>query len=183
MLDVAQFLVPIFSGVVEQSMFSVGEKFGTWGELFGYKTQRTLVASGTIAVDMPDALAALDALIELNDEIGPVPLVYGCRYVSKSDAFLAFNRWDTTFVISIDGIANADSSAFFDAMPAKMASKGIAFTQHWGKTNAYDAARVRATYGDAAVDSWIAARQQLLPDPVVRDMFANALIRRCGLDG
>lgn len=181
-LNVAEFLVPIFSGVVEKSLFSVGENFGTWGELFGYKTRRTLVASGTVAVDLPDALAALDALIELNDEIGPVPLVYGCRYVKKSDAFLAFNRWDTTFVISIDGVANADSTAFFSALPAKMAAKGIAFTQHWGKTNAYDAARVRAAYGDAAVDKWIAARQALLPDPAVRNMFANSLIRRCGLD-
>ena len=181
-LDAADFLVPIFSGVVEASLFNVGEDFGTWGELFGYKTRRTLVASGTVAVDLPDALAALDALIELNDEIGPVPLVYGCRYVKKSDAFLAFNRWDTTFVISIDGVANADSTAFFSALPAKMAAKGIAFTQHWGKTNAYDAARVRAAYGDAAVDKWIAARQALLPDPAVRNMFANSLIRRCGLD-
>ncbi len=181
-LDVAQFLVPIFSGVVEKSLFSVGESFGTWGELFGYKTQRTLVASGTIAVDMPDALATIDALIELNDEIGPAPLVYGCRYVAKSDALLAFNRWDMTFVVSIDGIANDDSTEFFNAMPAKMASKGIAFTQHWGKTNAYNAARVRAVYGNAAVNKWIAARQNLLPDPAVRAMFANALIRRCGLD-
>jgi len=181
-LDAAQFLVPIFSGVVEQSLFNVGEDFGTWGELFGYKTQRTLVASGTIAVDLPDALATIDALIELNDEIGPAPLVYGCRYVEKSDAFLAFNRWNTTFVVSIDGLANDDSTEFFNAMPAKMTDKGIAFTQHWGKTNAYNAAGVRAVYGDAVVNKWITARQQLLPDPTVRAMFANALLRRCGLD-
>ena len=182
-LDVAEFLVPLFSNIVSGSLFNVGEDFGTWGELFGYKTQRTLVASGTVAVDIADALATLDALIELNEDIGPVPLVYGCRYVKKSPAFLAFNRWDTTFVVSIDGIFNSDSTDFFDAIPAKMAAKGIRFTQHWGKSNAYDAANVRAAFGNAAVDSWITARQALIPDAVTRATFANALLRRCGLDG
>ncbi|QFT76039.1 FAD-binding protein [Erythrobacter sp. THAF29] len=181
-LNVAQFLVPLFSDLVSNALFTVGNDFGTWGELFGYKTQRTLVASGTVAVDVSDALATIDALIELNNATGPVPLVYGCRYVKKSPALLAFNRWDTTFVVSIDGIYNDDSVDFFDAIPAKMASKGITFTQHWGKTNAYDAARVRSAYGNANVNKWIAARQQLIPDPANRALFENALIRRCGLD-
>jgi hypothetical protein len=132
-------------------------------------------------VPLDRALDTLDALLELNDQTGPVPLVYGCRYVKKSDALLAFNRWDTTFVVSIDGMFNQDSMRFFDEIPAKMDTKGIAFTQHWGKSNGYTPQRVRDASGDVNVDKWIAAREQWLPDPADRAAFANGFLRDCGL--
>jgi FAD/FMN-containing dehydrogenase len=180
-LNALDFLVPLFANLVAGSMFQMGKKRGTWGELFGYKSERTKVASGTVAVPLDRALDTLDALLELNDQTGPVPLVYGCRYVKKSDALLAFNRWDTTFVVSIDGMFNQDSMRFFDEIPAKMDTKGIPFTQHWGKSNGYTPQRVRDAYGDASVDKWIAAREQLLPDPADRAAFSNGFLRDCGL--
>ncbi len=182
-LDVFGFLVPLVSKLVANDFFKVGRQVGSWGELFSFKSVRTKVASGTVAVDLPDAEAAIDALLELSDEVRNVPVVFGCRYVAKTQALLGFNKWDSTFVVSIDGVENDKTRAFFDAIPAKMAQKGIAFTQHWGKTNGYNAASVRAAYGDANVDAWKAARAQLIPDPAVRAMFENDLIRRCGLDG
>ena len=182
-LNVAEFLVPLFANLVASSMFQLGNKKGSWGELFGYKVQRTKVASGTVAVDISDALDTLDALIELNAEIGPIPVVYGCRYIAKTQALLGFNKWDTTFVVSIDGLYNEDSVKLFDRLGGKMAQKGIEFTQHWGKSNLYDPARVRSLYGNSNVDTWIAARHTLMPDANVRRMFENDLIRRCGLDG
>ncbi|MEM6898235.1 MAG: FAD-binding protein [Pseudomonadota bacterium] len=180
-LNALDFLVPLFANLISGQIFQTGQRKGTWGELFGYKSFRTKVVSGTVAVPLKHALAALDALIELNTDEGPVPLVYGCRYVRKSDALLAFNKWDTTCVVGIDGIYNDDSLRFYDLIPAKMEQVGIPFTQHWGKENAYTPERVREAYGNAAVDTWISARERLLPDPADRATFSNAYLRNVGL--
>jgi FAD/FMN-containing dehydrogenase len=179
-LDLFGGIVPFFSKLVANSMFEVGSKTGSWGEQFGYKAMRTKVASGTVAVPLSRALDALDVLIDLNAAIGPVPLVFGCRYVRKSPALLAINRWDPTFVVSIDGVHNNASLAFFDAIPARMDAAGIPFTQHWGKTNGYTPARIGAVFGNGRSD-WIAARHDLLPDPADRALFENGYLRRLGL--
>jgi hypothetical protein len=167
--------------MVATQMFELGTKVGSWGELFGYKALRTKVASGTVAVPLDRALDALDALLDLNSDIGPVPLVFGCRYVKKSPALLAFNRWDPTFVVSIDGVWNNDSLEFFDKIPERMEVNNIPFTQHWGKTNGYTRQRIEDVFG-TDYGKWIAARHALLPDPADRDMFANQYLKARGLD-
>ncbi|MDN3647177.1 FAD-binding protein [Pontixanthobacter aestiaquae] len=180
-LDLFQPLVPMFSNLVASQMFNLGRQKRSWGETFGYKSLRTKVASGTVAVPLDRADDTIEILLQLNRDIGPVPLVFGCRYVKKSSALLAFNRWDATFVVSIDGVHNDDSTDFFDAIPAAMEAANIPFTQHWGKTHGYTPERVRAAYGDNAVDKWLAARRELLPNSADRKMFDNDYLRECGL--
>lgn len=180
-LDLFDNLVPLFSRLVATQLFELGEKTGSWGELFGYKALRTKVASGTVAVPLDRALDTIDALLDLNEDIGPVPLVFGCRYVKKSPALLAFNRWDPTFVVSIDGVWNNSSLEFFDKIPERMEVNGIPFTQHWGKTNGYTRQRVETAY-ETNFGKWVAARHQLLPDPADREMFSNEFMRLRGLD-
>ena len=89
--------VPLLSQVARSQLFDPGPHTGSWGEMFGYKTPRTKVASSSLAVSLEHATDALDILIKLNRDRGGVPLVYGCRYVAKSRALLAMNRFDTTF--------------------------------------------------------------------------------------
>jgi len=105
----------------------------------------------------------------------------GCRYVEKSDAFLAMNRFDRNFVISLDGIYNDDAVRYFDAVPGAMEQANIPFTQHWGKHNGYTPARVERIYGSDR-DSWIAARRELLPMSEERALFTNDFMRQRGLD-
>lgn len=181
LLDIFKPAVPLFAQVARAGLFEKGAHLGSWGEQFGYKAPRTKVVSGSVAVDHADALTAIDALIALNREIGPVPLVIGCRFVAKSQALLAMNRFDTTFVLNLDGVWNRQSLDYLAAIPAKMAEVGVTFTQHWGKINAWDAARVRSVFG-ADYDAWIAARHRLLPDPADRELFTNDFMRQCGLD-
>ncbi len=175
-------IVPFFSQVAKDTMFDTTTRTGSWGEIFGYKAPRTKVASGALAVPIDRALDALDALMEINDAVGPTPVVFGCRYVKKSPALLAMNRYDTTFVVSIDGVFNNTTLAFFDAIPAKMEAEGIPFTQHWGKTNGMNPARMQASFG-ADFTAWKNARQQLLPNAADRDLFTNDYMRARGLDG
>lgn len=180
LLDIFKPGVALFAQIARAELFTPGDKTGSWGELFGFKTPRTKVASGSVAVPLNRILDAIDALIALNHQIGPVPLVFGCRYVRKSHALLAMNRWDPTVVISLDGIHNQASVNFLAAIPAAMDAKAIPFAQHWGKTNGYTAPRVQAVFGPD-YGSWIAARHRLLPDPAVRAMFDNDYMLARGL--
>lgn len=180
LLDVFRSGVPLFGQIAKAQLFDTSPRTGSWGELFGFKAPRTKVASGAVAVPLQHALQALDLLIALNREIGPAPLVFGCRYVRKSQALLAMNRFDTTFVISIDGVHNRSALRFFDAVPGRMEAAGIPYAQHWGKTNGYTPERVRSIFG-ADLDSWLDARLRLLPSAADRALFTNSYMRKRGL--
>ena len=156
-------------------------KIGTRGEMFGYKAPQTKVASGSVAVALADSLKALDVLAKVNQQ-SPAPLVFGCRFVRKSPALLAFNRFDTTMVVSLDGLFNDQSVKFFALAVEALEKEGIAYTQHWGKVNAYTPARLAKAYG-GNVAKWLAARHTVLPDPAGRAVFNNAYMEERGLAG
>jgi hypothetical protein len=175
-------LIPAFSQLAVKQLFDTAKKTGTSGQIYGYKPPLLHVASGSIAVALPDARKALEALIQLYKDIGPVPLVLGCRYVEKSPALLAFNTYPTTLAISIDGVDSKSSRAFFAAAADRLEALGIGFTQHWGKVNAMTKARVLKAYG-GNVAKWLKARKELLPDAKDRAVFDNAYIEERGLAG
>jgi hypothetical protein len=85
-------------------------------------------------------------------------------------------------MISIDGVDSAISRAFFAAAADRVEAAGIAFTQHWGKTNAYTPQRVTKAYG-ANVQKWLDARRKLIPAAADRALFDNDYIRERGLAG
>jgi hypothetical protein len=181
-LDHFKGLIPRFGKAAAAQLFDTKARTGTPGEIYGYKAPQLHVASGSIAVALPDARRTLEALIQLYKEIGPVPLVLGCRYTRKTPALLAFNRFDVGLMISIDGIDSAHSRAFFAGAADRLEALGIAYTQHWGKSNAYTPERVKAAYG-ANVDKWRAARRRVLPAQADRTLFDNAYIAERGLAG
>lgn len=182
LLDTFDAAVPLVSQLLSNQLFKPGAKLDkSWGEIFGYKAPRTKVASGSVAVPIERANETLDCLIALNARVGPAPLVLGGRYVWKSDALLAMNKWDRSFVVSVDGIWNRKATKYFDAIPAAMEQANIPFTQHWGKHNGYNDSRVRTAFG-ANRTKWIAARHALIPDAADRDRFANPYMRDRGLD-
>jgi hypothetical protein len=181
-LDRFKHLIPTFGEAAAGQLFDTSKRSGTPGMIYGYKAPQLHVASGSIAVDLKDARRTLEALIELYKEIGPIPVVLGCRYVRKSPALLAFNRFDVGLMISIDGVDSKLSRKFFDAAPRRLEAKGIKYTQHWGKVNGYTKDRVRAAYG-GNVDKWLAARRRVLPTAADRALFDNAYIADRGLTG
>ena len=179
-LDRFNGLIPLFSKIASDSLFDTKEVVRTPGEIYGFKAPQLHVASGSIAVRLTDARRTLEALIQLYRQIGPVPLVLGCRYVRRSPALLAFNKFDVGLMISIDGVDNASSRAYFNAAAATLETLGIGYTQHWGKTNAYNPVRVAKAYG-TKLQTWSDCRRKVLPAVADRHLFDNDYTRRCGL--
>jgi len=173
-------LIPSFFKLA-QGTVDTKTKIGTRGELFSYKAPQTKVGSGSIGVSLDNGLKALDVLVAVM-KAHPAPLVFGCRFVRKSPALLAFNRFDMAMMVSLDGIYNDQSVAFFDLAAKAMEEAKIPYTQHWGKVNAYTGPRLKAAYG-ANFDAWLAARKELLPDPADRELFTNAYMEERGLAG
>jgi len=181
-LDAFQGVIPAFSKLAAKQLFDTTPKRGTPGMIYGFKPPLLHVASGSIAVALPDARRTLETMIQLYKDIGPVPLVFGCRYVRKSPALLAFNRFPIGLMISIDGVDNATSRAFFAAAADRVEAAGITFTQHWGKTNSYTPQRLAKAYG-GNVQKWLDARRTLIPAAADRALFDNDYIRERGLAG
>lgn len=175
-------VIPAFSKLAAKQLFDTKTKTGTPGEIYGYKPPLLFVASGSIAVALPDARRTLETLIKLYKDIGPVPVVLGCRYVRKSPALLAFNRFPIGLMISIDGVDGQTSRAFFAAAADRVEAAGISFTQHWGKANAYTPQRVAKAYG-GNLQKWLDARRALIPAAADRALFDNDYIRERGLTG
>ncbi|HKC03601.1 MAG TPA: hypothetical protein VKC17_09895 [Sphingomicrobium sp.] len=181
-LDAFKKVIPAFSKFAAKQLFDTKPKIGTPGEIYGFKPPLLKVGSGSIAVALPDARRTIETLIKLYKDIGPVPVVLGCRYVRKSPALLAFNRFPIGLMISIDGVFNATSRDFFAAAADRVEASGIPFTQHWGKINAYTPQRVAKAYG-ANVQKWLDARRKLIPAAANRAVFDNDYIRERGLAG
>lgn len=154
-------------------------KSGTLGEIFDNTSTRGKVAGVGIGVPVAQASHALDLLLSVHDADGPFAGVFALRFVKKSDAVLAFTRFDTTCVIDLDGTASRRSQAFFRRVWRAFEKAEIPFTLHWGKIHNLDAGQVRRMYG-SAVDEWLASRHALL-DAQSRRVFSNAFLERAGL--
>jgi hypothetical protein len=181
-LEAFKGVIPTFSKLAAKQLFDTASKTGTPGMIYGFKAPQLNVASGSIAVALPDARRTLEILIKLYKDIGPVPVVLGCRYVRKSPALLAFNRFPLGLMISIDGVYSPTTNAFFATAADRVEAAGISFTQHWGKSNAYTPQRVAKAYG-GNLQKWLDARKALIPAAADRALFDNDYIRERGLAG
>jgi hypothetical protein len=173
-------IIPPFATIAAQQLFDLDPPDGTPGEVYGYKAPQLHTLSGSIVVDLPNARRALEAMIDLYRKMGPLPIVFACRYVRRSEALLAFNRFPISLVVNIDGIDNIDARAYCRAAADRMEAARIPFTQHWGKTDHYTPWRVRSAYGES-LERWLRARRTLLPDAGDRWVFDNRYMRERGL--
>ncbi len=152
---------------------------GTVGQTFGFTNTRGTAVGAAMGIPLSETSRAVDLFLDLFRTEEPAPLVIGIRYVKKSDATLAFTRFDTTCVIELDGVASKRSTDFFKKAWKAMDDAGIPYTQHWGKVNNLNRQRVRTAYG-SSVDNWIEARQSLLSESG-RRVFSSPFLDKLGL--
>ena len=154
-------------------------RIGTLGETFDFTSPRTKASGAAIAVPRERAVEALGVFDRVHDEIGPIPVIFACRFVQRSKGTLAFTRFEPNCVFDIDGVASERTNRFYQAIWRALGEAGIPYTLHWGKFNNLDAASVRRMYG-SDLDAWLAARRALLPDPAGRRLFSNRFLGAAG---
>jgi len=162
------------------SMMKATERppLGTHGQVFPSTPMVGRSLSTELGVDLANARAAVDILIDTARKY-PFPGLFGLRYVQRSDAFLAFTKFDTTCTIEMTGAGGDRTREFYRRAWAALDSARIPFTQHWGKVNNTIDENIRQRWG-SAVDDWLGARRSLL-SPAGRALFSNDLLVKCDL--
>ncbi|RIV18057.1 FAD-binding protein [Fibrisoma montanum] len=175
-------LVPaMVNALYPQALENTDGWVGTMADFFGYTNIRGKASSAAIGIDATDSPRVLEEIIELNKQ-SAFPGVLGLRWVRQTPATLGFTRFPVTCVLELDGIESTPTRQFLQKTWNRLETLGIPYTLHWGKVNFnLDAQRVRNMYGDASVDAWLLARNQLL-DNDTRKVFTNEFMERCGLD-
>lgn len=182
--DSASFAIPL---LVNTLFDRVGEEVSgytqTHRNVFGdstlYRAARG-TASTEIGVPIDRAEEAIDIVRQASVD-DTFAGVIACRFVKPSKATLAFTRFGPlTCTIELPGLNSDATQQYFNDVFGRLDAAGIPFTLHWGQQGDYSAMRLDRMYGDA-VDAWMNARQQLLPDPMQRYMFTNDFMKRCGL--
>lgn len=160
-------------------------KWGSLAEVFPDTTSPSGGASTAMGIPIADVNHALTALLALHAVEKP-PVIFALRYVKSTSATLGFTcHGNVTCVLEIDGVNDKKgrTQEFYQAAWQTLRDLGIPLTMHWGKMHDLDTqAKVRLGYGDARVDQWLEQRRVLLPTQELRDVFANAMVRRAGLN-
>jgi hypothetical protein len=152
---------------------------GTPGEIFNSNFTFQKEMSAEIGVALEDTVRALDVMTSL-PEVNDYPGLLAFRWVKGSSALLAFTKFATSCAIELPSAFSNRTTNYYTALWAALDAAGIPYTLHWGQMNNFTPARVRTMYGDAAVDQWIASRNQLLDAPS-RAVFTSPFLQQCGL--
>ncbi|MEO6069065.1 MAG: FAD-binding protein [Chitinophagaceae bacterium] len=175
-------LVPRLVNALLPLVFKPGPPlFGTVGETFNNTRFRGKAASAAIGLNAADASRVLEEIIAINKS-NPFPGAIAFRYVKGTSALLGFTKFPLTCVLEMDGVDAAASRTFIQKVWDRLQALNIPFTEHWGKFNFnLNGPLVRKMYGNAAVDTWLNCRRQLLDDET-RTVFNNAFLSKIGLD-
>lgn len=174
-------LVPVLvNKLLAGALTPFAKEFGTLGEIFDNTTLHGKLLSAAIGIPITHVTKVTDLLLEINKSNGPFAGLFAYRFVKKSNATLAFTRFDQTCILELDAAFSDETYAFYTAVWKMLENEGIPFTFHWGKVNELDFNRITNMYG-ANANAWIAARNKLL-DSDTRKVFTNAILQQWGLD-
>ncbi len=188
-LGVIGFLTDLFGGltpVLARGLTAIGygeyeNHGGTPGQIFRDTTTRGKASSTAMGIPLMHVNDALDVLFHLHEEI-EAPVLFACRYVKSTQATLGFtNHGQRTCVLEIDGPQSSKVREMYKRSWDMLRASGIPFTFHWGKQHDLNELKLRLAYGNAAVDSWLAARRSLLRTSDLRRTFSNAMVDKAGL--
>ena len=170
----------VVSKLVKSSYTLYEGNLGTSGEIFTNNNIRGKLLSTALGIPLDRVWEVNDLLIDLNKTAGPFSGIFSYRYVKKSEATLAFTRFDPTCILELDGVESDITRNFYDVVWAELETRNIPYTFHWGKINNLDETRTKKMYG-AAMDKWIEMRNKFL-SPEMMKVFNTRALKDCGLD-
>lgn len=164
------------------------DTIGTLGEIFDDAINQGPAFACSVGVDHRDSKKALEVLVNLTKQEGPIPGIFAMRFIKKSSATLAFSRFPITCMIEIDGALWKGNSRMISLenyckrIVEVLIQNGIQFTIHWGKNAAWSfPGLVEEMYG-ANVTKWKDQRRSLLSDAQAK-LFSNKFLRDVNLAG
>jgi hypothetical protein len=174
-------LVPsLVTKLLASSLIPYKKQFGTMGEIFNNTTLHGKLLSAAIGIPISFVSKATDLLLAINKSNGPFAGLFAYRFVKKSNAKLAFTKFDYTCVLELDAAFSDETYAFYTAVWKKFEEEKIPFAFHWGKVNELDFNRLTTMYGDD-LKTWMVSRDKIL-DADAKKVFTNATLIKWGLD-
>ncbi|KAB7647546.1 FAD-binding protein [Polymorphobacter fuscus] len=169
----------ITKAVLADQLSDIHDRKASWGQSFNFTTPRAGQAGSSMAVPADRATEALELLERTFASVPRAPAAFACRYATRSPGLLAFQRFDRTAIIDIDGLDSKATRTLMAAGVAAMRANGIPHAEHWGKLNQLTAQSVRDSYqGD--LERWMKARTDLL-DRDGEYCFGSAFLDRLGM--
>ena len=179
--DALPVLVPgLVNKLVAGAFTPYSKQFGTLGEIFDNTTLFGKLMSAAIGIPIALVGKVTEILLELNKTAGPFVGLFAYRFIKKTNATLAFTRFDFTCILELDAASSEKTKAFYTAVWDRLDQENIPFTFHWGKLNELTPARIKKMYGTDA-DAWIKARNTLLNKDAMK-VFTYPLLQQWGLD-
>ena len=163
------------------------ELTGTLAEIFWDAPYQGPAYACSVGISHSDSPRALELLINLAREEGPIPGIYAMRFVKQSRATLAFSKFPITCMLEIDGLIwkprnnNIISlENFCTRIVQVLQANNIPFTHHWGKNADWSfPGLIQYMYGAAAQD-WKEHRSALLSQEAAT-LFSNGFLNDTGL--
>lgn len=180
--------IPWFIKKLEKAILPEVEESvtGTLAEIFWDAPYQGPAFACSFGVDHTDSPRALQLLVDLARNEGPIPGIYAMRFIRKSEATLSFARFPITCMIEIDGVLWQKTGSimslteFSRRMIEVLKNNNIPFTIHWGKNADWEfPGLVEHMYG-GNVKEWKNYRNALLSHDMAR-LFSNDFLESTGL--
>ena len=170
----------IVNNLIKTAFPTFTNVWGTSGEIFTNMDTRGKLLSTALGIPISFTNEVNQMLIELNDAHGPFSGIFSYRYVKKSDATLAFTKFDHTCVVELDGVESAVTRNFYNVVWHELIARNIPHTFHWGKISELNPAKLEKMYHQD-ISKWIKARNTLMPVDALQ-AFNNETLNNWGLD-
>lgn len=154
-------------------------------ERFGLDFDPLRGASAEYVFDAAQARQAVDIILDtLQAQLAASRQYFGgigVRFVKGSNAWLAPNAKPISTFVELQSISTSELPAIHAAVSEALTQAGIPYGGHWGQWELNSPEVARRWWGDHALESWKAARADLL-SAAARQIFASPILRAAGLE-
>jgi hypothetical protein len=163
----------------------------SWGEANGAHERPSIAGiefdlyNAAYALQRKRLTTALDVMLRAFMENAGGHLVFTLRFVSRAAGLLAFQRFEESVVVNLDGMRTPQSAAAARNVALALERENIPFSQHWGKMGAITFNRFCREFGDpedpaTPAGKWRDVRERLI-SPQMRPLLGNEALSRWGL--
>lgn len=140
----------------------------------------------SFGVHHKDSENAMNLFGKLTRDEGPIPGIFGLRFVKQTQATLGFTKFPITCMIEIDGVLWNKTKKIMSLdeysrrMIEVLKENDIPFTIHWGKNSDWKFPGLANHMYPDNLSKWVEQREKLL-SPEMQLLFSNNFLTNIGL--